>query len=123
MIRYEFIEFLIRVARAKYIETGKTKDYEYALDQLFRDFIPNWDSSSIKVQEWRNKYLWTLDVNDCFEINLESLKKLYKFLLNKSRKVMNNKEAMGFMQNGAQLKKKLTKRESAKDFAENIKKL
>ena len=101
MIRYEFIEFLIRVARAKYIETGKTKDYEYALDQLFRDFIPNWDSSSIKVQEWRNKYLWTLDVNDCFEINLESLKKLYKFLLNKSRKVMNNKEAMGFMQNGA----------------------
>lgn len=40
MLRYEFIEFLIRVARAKYVETGLQKDYEQALAQLFREFVP-----------------------------------------------------------------------------------
>lgn len=32
MLRFEFIEFLIRAARAKYVETGLTKDYELAFN-------------------------------------------------------------------------------------------
>lgn len=76
------------------------------------------------MQEWRRKQLWTLEVNDCFEINLEGLKKLYKFLQHKTRKAPNNKEAMTFMQQGASLRRKQTKRGSIKDIdAKDLKKL
>ena len=124
MLRYEFIEFLIRVARAKYVETGQLKDYEQAFNQLFREFVPQWDSGSFKVQEWRRKQLWTLEANDCFEINLDGLKKLYKFLHHKTRKSMNNKDAMTFMQQGISLRRKQTKRGSIKDMdMKDLKKL
>lgn len=73
---------------------------------MFRDYVPLWDTASFKVQEWRKKQLWTLEANDCLEINLEGLKKLYKHLHHKTRKAINNKEAMTFMQNGATLKRK-----------------
>jgi len=43
MLRYEFIEFLIRAARAKFVESGLTKDYEQALNQFFREYVQQWD--------------------------------------------------------------------------------
>jgi hypothetical protein len=75
MLRFEFIEFMTRIVKGKYIETGHYQNYEQAFNQFFREFYPNWqkEPNTFNSLEWRLSELWTLDVNDCLEANKEGL--------------------------------------------------
>lgn len=42
MLRYEFIELLVRIAKAKYIDTGMHERYYNALDELFEVNLVNY---------------------------------------------------------------------------------
>lgn len=73
--RGEFIEFLVRIALIKYKDTEKkaSNAVKKLIEEEIRPkftFFPTW-------MEFRNRYLWTLDVNDVFQANLVSLQKLY----------------------------------------------
>ena len=77
LIRFEFFEVLVRIARAKLIEPGTCKNYEEAMEVLFNDFLMNYPKPQ-SWQQWRDDHLWTLDVNDVFEANLDKLKTIYQ---------------------------------------------
>ena len=74
LVRYEFIEFLIRIADQKY--KGRTETVSAALKLLVDECIfPH--SQHGKWQQWREEFLWTIDVNDVLEANIDNLFKIY----------------------------------------------
>jgi hypothetical protein len=78
LIRCEFFEFLIRVCDFKFIKTGLYTTYEAAMQHLVLEKMkPN--LTLMEWQEFRDKELWTNDVNDVLKENLESIKKVYMF--------------------------------------------
>mmetsp|Transcript_3421 Transcript_3421/g.4525 ORF Transcript_3421/g.4525 Transcript_3421/m.4525 type:complete len:361 (-) Transcript_3421:254-1336(-) len=74
--RFEFLEILVRLGNIKFLESKIVKTYAEATEKLLKEcvipyFVPEpW-------QEFRNKQLWTMDVNDIFEANLTNLKQIY----------------------------------------------
>ena len=78
--RFEFLENLVRLANVKYIEPKIVKSYPEATEKLIVEcIIPNFIPDP--WQEFRIKQLWTIDVNDLLEANLENLNKIYKHYL------------------------------------------
>lgn len=78
LIRCEFFEFLIRVCDFKFIKTGLYPTYEAALQHLVLEKMkPN--LTMMEWQEFRDKELWTNDVNDVLKENIESIKKVFMF--------------------------------------------
>ena len=74
--RFEFLEILVRLANIKYLEPKLVKSYAEATEKLITEcLLPNFHPEP--WQEWRDKELWTIDVNDLFESNLENLKRIY----------------------------------------------
>ena len=74
--RFEFLEILVRLAQSKYKETGICSTYEDSVQKLLEEHVfPN--SNPDSWQEFRDDYLWTIEVNDVLEANLDGLKKLY----------------------------------------------
>jgi hypothetical protein len=64
LIRCEFLEFLVRVAKFKFLESGVCSTFTESWKMLYNTHIkPN----SNMIPEWqpfRKRDLWTLDVND-----------------------------------------------------------
>jgi len=61
--RGEFIELLIRIAKSKFVETGKVKQVSSAFKMLIEDFMkPLWPVG--RWQELRSKQFWNNEVND-----------------------------------------------------------
>jgi len=72
LCRYELYEILIRIAGVKFKDTRMCATYPEALEKLMEEYIlkfaynPSW-------QEFRDEELWTLEVNDLLEANLEGI--------------------------------------------------
>jgi len=75
LIRYEFIEGLIRMAKAKYQENSLVETLPEAFELLLSDMSQKYMPPQA-WQEFRDFYLWTREVNDVFEVNLEGIRKL-----------------------------------------------
>ena len=75
--RFQFLEIIVRLAAEKYKGPGIVETFHEGVtiilkECIFKNFHPEpW-------QEFRDEHLWTLDVNDLFEANLENLQKIYK---------------------------------------------
>ena len=75
--RFEFLEIIVRLANSKYLEPKLVKTYAEATEKLITEcvlpyYVPEpW-------QEFRDKALWTIDVNDLLESNLENLDLVYR---------------------------------------------
>ena len=75
--RFEFLEILVRLANSKYGEPKIVKTYAEATEKLITEcVIPYYTPDP--WQEFRDKELWTIDVNDLLESNLESLEAIYR---------------------------------------------
>ena len=76
MLRFEFIELLVRIAKLKYIDTGIHERYYNALEELFETDLRNYEQHMHPLSEtyWRRGELYTLEINDCLHANLEGLK-------------------------------------------------
>ena len=67
---------MIRLAKDKYMDTKKLeKTYTGALRRMFRiNFLEIWDTLDVTPwQDFRQDFIWTLDINDLFEANMEGL--------------------------------------------------
>ena len=93
LCRFEFFEILLRVASAKFKETGIVNTYHEALEKLLKEHIIPYAKPE-RWQAFRDEELWTLDVNDVFEANLEGLKKVYSFYWEPRKKYMTVADAM-----------------------------
>ena len=75
------MEIIVRLANIKFIETKKIKGFEEATRVIIEEYImPNFKPDP--WQEFRDKQLWTIDVNDILEANLNNLTIIYKGFLN-----------------------------------------
>jgi len=75
--RQEFYEILVRLAIEKYKRPGLVRSASAALEKLLLENVfPNLNPT-FQWQFWRNKYLWTLDVDEVFKLNLAGLRKIF----------------------------------------------
>jgi len=77
LARPEFIESVVRIAKHKYFDTKIADNMQHAcemlIEQHFKKYmkLPMW-------QDFRDRELWTLGVNDVFHFNQTGLNKLWK---------------------------------------------
>ena len=75
--RSEFIEVLVRIAKGKFVDTKICSKVSEALAMLLQENVLKDWSLTPTWQEFRSRYLWTLDVNDVFAANQYGLQKIY----------------------------------------------
>ena len=75
LFRHEFLEILVRIAAAKYKETGRARSYSQALRMMVESIITNYETRP--WQEFRDDSLWNLEVDAVFKANLDLLQKLH----------------------------------------------
>ena len=71
-MRNRFIELLVRIARAKYLEMNKEATIGASFSRLMRDVILKehvWEPR----EQFRKEKLWTLDVDDVLKVNQAGL--------------------------------------------------
>lgn len=77
LIRPEFLELVVRLAKLKFFDTRVADNMADACKMLVENHFrrhfrePQW-------QTFRDRELWTLDVNDVFAVNLHSLQRLWQ---------------------------------------------
>lgn len=93
LIRFEFIELLIRIAGAKYKETGVCKTWTDAFEKLWEDNIL--PASEMHLwQGFRDQQLYTVEVNDLFMANDELIRKVYQRYYTLTKKYMSAEDAI-----------------------------
>ncbi|CDW83993.1 UNKNOWN [Stylonychia lemnae] len=96
LCRFEILEIFVRIAGAKYKDTGTTKTFSESLKMLLENHILPL-CQTLNWQEFREKDLWTLDINDTFEANLEPLKKLFGQFGKVNKGFLNQKECINMI--------------------------
>ena len=76
MIRFEYIELLVRIAIEKYKKTGECKTACEAFESLLQQNI-HIISQHKEWQYFRKTYIWTLEVNDVLDYNLDLIKRVF----------------------------------------------
>lgn len=76
LCRYEFIEILVRIAGAKYKDTGITSFLCESVERFFKELFSIGQLPAI--HEFRKKYIWTLPVDDIIRSNREGIKKVFQ---------------------------------------------
>ena len=79
------MEVIVRLAKAKYLDSKKCGNYAEALKTLItylkKNTVDNW-------QAFRNAKLWTIEVNDLLKPNEENLEIIYKKFFTPQKKCM-----------------------------------
>jgi len=85
LCRYEFLEITVRLAKIKYYDKGISTSIADSTDRLITDhIIPN----TCEVMPWqgfRDKMLWTLEIDDLFKANREGIRAIYNFCKTKGK--------------------------------------
>lgn len=100
--RFEFLEILVRLANNKFKETGVCATYEEAFNKLLEEHVLPLANPE-PWQEFRDELLWTVEVNDVLEANLEGMKKVYNSYHEPRKKFMTMGDALGLMMRDTQL--------------------
>lgn len=76
LVRYEFLEILVRIANDRYIRTRKLKSTYEAVNQLFKNYLlPN--MTQFNSNQWRTQKYWTEDVDIIFKAHKVILDAVY----------------------------------------------
>ena len=97
--RYEFIEFLTRIVKQKYIEPRIETHYPTAIRSFFETVLTKHVEITSPWQGFRDKLLYNLDINDLYLQNLDGLKRVFKHWTKKGKK-MDMKDAFSLMTAG-----------------------
>jgi hypothetical protein len=78
LIRFEFIEMLVRMAKDKYFRPGIASSVTEAFEMVIeKNLMPI--TVAHEWHGWREKELWTVECNDVIQANLDGLKKVYNY--------------------------------------------
>ena len=86
LIRFEFLEILVRIVRGKYIETKKLKTIAEGLEKLLSEHVLPTKDAVYTWTHFRENILWEYHVNELFEANRNLLENLYQSLKSKNTK-------------------------------------
>jgi len=70
------MEIVCRLAKAKFVDTKIDRSLSNSLKKTINWMKKNYTGN--EWQEFRDKELWTIDVNDMMECNLHYLKEIYE---------------------------------------------
>ena len=93
LCRYEFFEVLVRLAQLKYKDTGLAKTFSEGLEMLIQENLIK-NANPDPWNQFRQEDLWTLEVVDVFDANLENLKKVYQNYTNQNKKFLNMEDCV-----------------------------
>ena len=69
LIRFEFFEILLRIAKGKYMDFGNETQLAYALTKLLQTYILPMVPKLWPLQSWRDEQLWTTEINEFMRSN------------------------------------------------------
>ena len=101
--RFEFLEVIARVALAKFKEPGICSTVHESIQKLLDEHLFKLGDTT-EWQEFRDKKLWTLEVNAVFEANLDLLWKIYDSYVQPRQKAMSMQSALKFLMRDTDLK-------------------
>lgn len=102
LIRFEFIELLVRISADKYLRHAKAANITEAFEMLLKDNV-SLGSQAKQWQGFRVNFLWTVDVNDVLDANLELLRKVYKSYLTPVQQYMTIHNAIDLLEKKAEI--------------------
>lgn len=98
LMRGEFIELLLRVAKLNYFDTGKAKSVSEAFELLINNqLLPNYYPT--EWQQLRETQFWNIPVNDMLAVNEDGLKKIFGMYGTKVKKWMTPEETWDLLTN------------------------
>jgi hypothetical protein len=74
--RFELLEIMIRISGAKYKDVGGAVNYADGLKKILDGHIKPHSDGLLQGQNFREKYIWTLKINDILYANLLQLQKV-----------------------------------------------
>ncbi|CAI2359328.1 unnamed protein product [Moneuplotes crassus] len=80
LCRYEFYEILIRLSYAKYIKSNTDRTLSEAFGRMLSDNVFKYSDFAIEGQQWREDYLWTVQLDDLYQANLEHIRRIFKLI-------------------------------------------
>ena len=78
LVRFEFLEVLVRIANAKYKETGRAETFNEALNMLLDSIWTNYPMK--QWQEFRERYLWCNTIDNVYKTNAAALQDIHNKL-------------------------------------------
>ena len=75
-MRYNFIELLVRIAKNKYFDSDEVDSIAEGFRKLMEDVVLK-NFIFEPWQEFREKMLWNLGVDDVYVANRDGVKRLY----------------------------------------------
>lgn len=76
LCRSNFIEIMVRIAEAKYKETGQAQFLHEAVERLVKDILTTGQPPFI--HKFRKESIWTLPIDDLLRSNREGIRKVYQ---------------------------------------------
>jgi len=101
--RFEFLEVIARVALAKFKEPGIFSTVHESIQKLLDEHLFRLGDAG-EWQEFRDKKLWTLEVNAVFAANLDLLRRIYDSYLQPRQKAMSMQNALKFLMRDTDLR-------------------
>lgn len=83
LIRYELLEILARMAKAKYLDHGACTSVVEGLRFLLDHILG--ESPMVRWASWRENKLWTTEMNNLFHNNIDPLKKSFFHIARKPK--------------------------------------
>ena len=77
MSRFQFYEAIVRVAYFKFKAPGLTDTVYEGLQKVMDIITKKYDN--YLWMGWRERELWTLEIDDLYKANLKAMNKLYKY--------------------------------------------
>ncbi len=76
LCRFEFYEIIVRIAQAKFVDNGHFKSISKATEHLIENYILRYRFEKMEGQEWRDRELWTIEIDAFFQVNIKNIQKV-----------------------------------------------
>ena len=77
LCRFEFYEIIVRIAIAKFYDAGYFPTLHESVQALIENFVLRSRVEKMEGQSWRERELWTVELDAFFKVNMKSLQKLF----------------------------------------------
>lgn len=103
LVRYEFLEIIVRIANVKYKDTGVCHTSTEALTKLLNEnLFPNMDEAI--AQTFRDQHLYTEEVNELLLRNEMGIKKLFGLFTHGQKRYMTVRDAIDLVNSKCELR-------------------
>ena len=79
LCRFEFYEIIVRIAQAKFVDSGMFHSIAEATEHLIENYLVRFRFERMEGQEWRTRELWTIEIDAFYKANIKNIHKVIYF--------------------------------------------